>query len=223
MTNSIVGRLPAPDRFHTRPGGGQLSMPVGRGVFDGRRGRQAVIQRCRARVPARGGCEDHIARRRFGSSAERRHPDDAARRAARASRRDRTEEGLRPRPVRVVHRAASTGRRVTSCLSFAVARQDVAIVTAEGLCRRRGAASAPAGVPRARRLPVRLLHAGPDLLGGRDARGGGGRAGRAPSRATSPPTRVLDDAEIRERMSGNLCRCGAYANIVAAMREAVRP
>jgi xanthine dehydrogenase YagT iron-sulfur-binding subunit len=25
--------------------------------------------------------------------------------------------------------------------------------------------------------------------------------------------------EIRERMSGNLCRCGAYANIVAAIRD----
>jgi xanthine dehydrogenase YagT iron-sulfur-binding subunit len=30
----------------------------------------------------------------------------------------------------------------------------------------------------------------------------------------------LSDAEIRERMSGNLCRCGAYANIVPAIREA---
>ena len=30
---------------------------------------------------------------------------------------------------------------------------------------------------------------------------------------------VLDDAEIRERLSGNLCRCGAYVNIVAAVRE----
>ena len=30
----------------------------------------------------------------------------------------------------------------------------------------------------------------------------------------------LSDAEIRERMSGNLCRCGAYPNIVAAIREA---
>ncbi len=29
-----------------------------------------------------------------------------------------------------------------------------------------------------------------------------------------------DDAEIREWMSGNLCRCGAYPNIVAAIREA---
>src|SRR5215211_9172374 len=27
----------------------------------------------------------------------------------------------------------------------------------------------------------------------------------------------LTDAEIRERMSGNLCRCGAYANIVPAI------
>jgi xanthine dehydrogenase YagT iron-sulfur-binding subunit len=30
---------------------------------------------------------------------------------------------------------------------------------------------------------------------------------------------ALDDAEIRERMSGNLCRCGAYPNILAAVRE----
>ena len=30
------------------------------------------------------------------------------------------------------------------------------------------------------------------------------------------------DAEIRERMSGNLCRCGAYANLVAAIGSVVR-
>jgi xanthine dehydrogenase YagT iron-sulfur-binding subunit len=29
----------------------------------------------------------------------------------------------------------------------------------------------------------------------------------------------LSDEEIRERMSGNICRCGAYSNIVAAIRE----
>jgi xanthine dehydrogenase YagT iron-sulfur-binding subunit len=28
----------------------------------------------------------------------------------------------------------------------------------------------------------------------------------------------LTDDEIRERMSGNICRCGAYPNIVAAVR-----
>src|SRR5262249_36207719 len=32
----------------------------------------------------------------------------------------------------------------------------------------------------------------------------------------------LDAAEIRERMSGNLCRCGAYVNIVPAIAEAGR-
>jgi xanthine dehydrogenase YagT iron-sulfur-binding subunit len=31
----------------------------------------------------------------------------------------------------------------------------------------------------------------------------------------------LSDAEIRERMSGNLCRCAAYPNIVAAIRETI--
>ncbi len=33
-----------------------------------------------------------------------------------------------------------------------------------------------------------------------------------------PP--VLDDDEIRERMSGNLCRCGAYVSIVKAVAKA---
>jgi xanthine dehydrogenase YagT iron-sulfur-binding subunit len=28
------------------------------------------------------------------------------------------------------------------------------------------------------------------------------------------------DDEIREWMSGNICRCGAYTNIVAAIRDA---
>jgi len=31
---------------------------------------------------------------------------------------------------------------------------------------------------------------------------------------------ALDDDEIRERMSGNICRCGAYVNIVPAIRAA---
>jgi xanthine dehydrogenase YagT iron-sulfur-binding subunit len=33
---------------------------------------------------------------------------------------------------------------------------------------------------------------------------------------------VLNDDEIRERMSGNLCRCAAYANIVPAIAEVAR-
>jgi xanthine dehydrogenase YagT iron-sulfur-binding subunit len=30
---------------------------------------------------------------------------------------------------------------------------------------------------------------------------------------------VLTDDEIRERMSGNLCRCGAYVSILAAIKD----
>ncbi|HEX5248857.1 MAG TPA: 2Fe-2S iron-sulfur cluster-binding protein [Gaiellales bacterium] len=43
-----------------------------------------------------------------------------------------------------------------------------------------------------------------------------------PSHATADVTGVprLDADEIRERMSGNICRCGAYPNIVAAIEEA---
>jgi xanthine dehydrogenase YagT iron-sulfur-binding subunit len=33
---------------------------------------------------------------------------------------------------------------------------------------------------------------------------------------------ALTDAEIRERMSGNICRCGAYDGIVAAVRDVAR-
>jgi xanthine dehydrogenase YagT iron-sulfur-binding subunit len=36
---------------------------------------------------------------------------------------------------------------------------------------------------------------------------------------TQPPSE-LTDAEIRERMSGNICRCAAYPNIVAAIKQA---
>ena len=38
--------------------------------------------------------------------------------------------------------------------------------------------------------------------------------------ADVPDAAGLDDDEIRERMSGNLCRCGAYAGILAAVRQA---
>jgi len=34
----------------------------------------------------------------------------------------------------------------------------------------------------------------------------------------SPPEMTPD--ELRERMSGNICRCGAYSNILAAIEEA---
>ena len=42
-----------------------------------------------------------------------------------------------------------------------------------------------------------------------------------PSHVTADITApvALSDVEIRERMSGNICRCGAYSNIVEAMNE----
>ena len=32
----------------------------------------------------------------------------------------------------------------------------------------------------------------------------------------------LSDAEIKERMSGNICRCGAYAHLIDAFKEVQR-
>jgi xanthine dehydrogenase YagT iron-sulfur-binding subunit len=45
-----------------------------------------------------------------------------------------------------------------------------------------------------------------------------------PSHATADvasPQIALTDAEIRERMSGNICRCAAYPNIIAAILDVV--
>jgi xanthine dehydrogenase YagT iron-sulfur-binding subunit len=34
--------------------------------------------------------------------------------------------------------------------------------------------------------------------------------------------RAVSDSAIREWMSGNICRCGAYPNILAAIKDAVQ-
>jgi xanthine dehydrogenase YagT iron-sulfur-binding subunit len=113
------------------------------------------------------------------------------------------------------------GRRVTTCLSLAVAHDGAEITTADGL--------APDGDLH----PIQQAFIDHDgfqcgyctpgqicsAIGMLDeARSG------FPSHATLDLTGpvVLGDDEIRERMSGNLCRCGAYVNIVAAIR-AVAP
>jgi xanthine dehydrogenase YagT iron-sulfur-binding subunit len=45
-----------------------------------------------------------------------------------------------------------------------------------------------------------------------------------PSHVTGDLTKKAEftEAELRERMSGNICRCGAYSNIVEAITEAAR-
>ena len=65
---------------------------------------------------------------------------------------------------------------------------------------------------------MRVLHPRSDLLGDRDA--AEVEAGW-PSLATDDVAEQpsLDAVEIRERMSGNICRCGAYPNIVSAIEE----
>jgi xanthine dehydrogenase YagT iron-sulfur-binding subunit len=109
------------------------------------------------------------------------------------------------------------GRRVTTCLSLAVACEDVEIVTAAGL----GEDGDLHPVQRAF-----LDHDGLQCgycTPGQICSAVGMLAEAAagwPSAVTGDVAAdvVLDDAEIRERMSGNLCRCGAYTNIVAAIR-----
>jgi len=87
------------------------------------------------------------------------------------------------------------GRRVTSCLALAVAQQDAEIVTIEGLADG-GSCTPPASVHRARRLPVRLLHTGAALLGGRDAARGRGRLASAVTADLSADHVTLTDEEI---------------------------
>ncbi|HEX4260139.1 MAG TPA: (2Fe-2S)-binding protein [Acetobacteraceae bacterium] len=96
------------------------------------------------------------------------------------------------------------GRRVVSCLTLAVRTQGRAITTIEGLAHAGGLHPVQAAF---------LKHDGfqcgyctPGQIMSAAALIEEGHAG--------------SDMEIREWMSGNICRCGAYSNIVAAVRDA---
>ena len=116
------------------------------------------------------------------------------------------------------------GRRVNA-VPDARRRRTTATRSRRSKGSRSGEHAAPdaGGVHRARRLPVRLLHARADLLGRRADRRGAGRASARPRRRARAGALPLTDDEIRERMSGNICRCGAYSNIVAAVQDVARP
>ena len=65
-----------------------------------------------------------------------------------------------------------------------------------------------------------VLHARADLFGGRDVqRVSGGSTQRGHTGCVGVEDR-LDRKELKERMSGNLCRCGAYVGICEAIRDA---
>ncbi|MDX1883290.1 2Fe-2S iron-sulfur cluster-binding protein [Mycolicibacterium sp. 120270] len=122
------------------------------------------------------------------------------------------------------------GRRATTCLAFAVAHDGAHIVTAAGLAyATSGSDNGDAGSlhPVAEAF---LEHDGfqcgyctpgqiCSAVGMLDEVKSG-----APSHVSEDleQTPELSDAEIRERMSGNLCRCAAYPNIVAAISKAAR-
>ena len=111
------------------------------------------------------------------------------------------------------------GRRVNSCLLLAVTAQGAEITTIEGL-------AGPGGdlhPLQAAFVECDALQCGyctPGQICSASAMLGEAATGwpsAASTSLTGPVT--LDAAEIRERMSGNLCRCGAYVNIVAAILD----
>jgi xanthine dehydrogenase YagT iron-sulfur-binding subunit len=110
------------------------------------------------------------------------------------------------------------GRRITSCLTLAVMQEGHEIVTIEGL-----------GTPR-NLHPMQaafVKHDGyqcgfctPGQICSAVAMLDEVKAG-IPSHVTADLTRPPEpsNAEFRERMSGNICRCGAYSNIQEAIAE----
>jgi len=112
------------------------------------------------------------------------------------------------------------GMRVVSCLTFAVMHEHDTITTIEGLGRPdalhplQAAFVAHDGFQCGYCTPGQICSAAGMLA--EHARGW-------PSHATADVAAEdipLSDPEIRERMSGNLCRCAAYPNILAAIKDA---
>jgi len=98
------------------------------------------------------------------------------------------------------------GRRINSCLTFAVMQDGASVTTIEGLAN---------GV----------LHPLQQAFIDHDAfQCGYCTPGQICSAAgLMAEGRAKSDDEIRELMSGNICRCGAYPNIVAAIRQVMEP
>ena len=114
------------------------------------------------------------------------------------------------------------GRRVLSCLTLAVSVRDQDMITIEGLAEPDGTLH-PMQRAFAEHDALQCGYCTPGQIV--SAVGMLAEVDRAfPSAVTDPTSRLigrsaLTECEIRERMSGNLCRCAAYQNIVAAIRE----
>jgi xanthine dehydrogenase YagT iron-sulfur-binding subunit len=112
------------------------------------------------------------------------------------------------------------GRRANACLALAVAHDGADIVSVEGLAD--GEELHPLQLAFIEHDAFQCGYCTPGQLCSAAAMLEEVRAGwpSAVSERLDPDQFELTDAEIRERMNGNLCRCGAYANIVPAIADA---
>jgi len=114
------------------------------------------------------------------------------------------------------------GRRANSCLALAVAHQGAEVVTVEGLAA--GGELHPLQRAFVEHDAFQCGYCTPGQLcsavGMLAEVEAGWPSAVTPDLSAARPE--LDEREIRERMSGNLCRCGAYANIVPAIADAAR-
>ena len=112
------------------------------------------------------------------------------------------------------------GRRLNSCLSLAVTHEGDKIVTIEGLGTPENLHPMQAafvdhdGFQCGYCTPGQICSAVAML----DEMRAGQPSAVTPAIRNAGPIELTGD-EIRERMSGNICRCGAYPNIVTAVRE----
>lgn len=114
-------------------------------------------------------------------------------------------------------------RRVLACLTFAVASDGSEVVTAAGLSSGTGGLHPVAqaildhdGLQCGYCTPGQICSA----VGLIQELAAGWRSS-ASAQADGDPTQI-DINEIREGMSGNLCRCGAYSNIAEAVRSLLK-
>jgi xanthine dehydrogenase YagT iron-sulfur-binding subunit len=110
------------------------------------------------------------------------------------------------------------GRRINACLTLAVMHEGDAITTIEGLGRpgalhvMQAAFVKHDGFQCGYCTPGQICSA-VAVLGELER----GVPSHVTEDLTAAPKLTVD--ELRERMSGNLCRCGAYSNIIEAMRD----
>jgi xanthine dehydrogenase YagT iron-sulfur-binding subunit len=114
------------------------------------------------------------------------------------------------------------GRRINSCLTLAVMHEDDDIVTIEGLGTPDDLHPLQAAFIECDSFQCGYCTSGQicSAVGMLDEVKDGWPSHATPDVAS--PQITLTDAEIRERMSGNICRCAAYPNIVLAIRDVAK-